>query len=309
VQSRSTCAISAIDCARLGGAIEMTMTGEYAKLMSRSVPTLKISGATRPDAEFDLVLDITSGFDQVVGRDGSADITVPDPTISRRHARITQDVVGVWLEDLGSTNGTYLNGRRLLERYRLRDGDQVKIGNAAAVFYDLIPAPDPPERLDVVRDVSGPPDSTQRHDAIIEATGVPCPCCFAVLGSEMWFCHHCGYQQWPIAMPQAPASVAAETMRRRLIGPHGNIRSRQFRQVMRGRNGGRRPPYSESFVVPALLFRVLLVMAFVVAVVATLVVLGLGVHHFVQLRQQPAGRSIARHSHSFVPTMFPAQVR
>jgi pSer/pThr/pTyr-binding forkhead associated (FHA) protein len=115
----------------LGGAIEMTMTGEQSTSTSTSseVPTLELSIGGGPDAEYDLVLDLTNGFDQIVGRDASADIIVPVPTISRRHARITHDAGRVWLEDLGSTNGTYLNGHRLQDRQRLRDGDKLKIGN------------------------------------------------------------------------------------------------------------------------------------------------------------------------------------
>jgi hypothetical protein len=78
------------------------------------------------------VVDIPSGFDQVLGRDASADICLPDPAISRRHARVRRGVDGVWLEDLRSTNGTYINGNRLTVPYRLRDGAEVRFGNSWA---------------------------------------------------------------------------------------------------------------------------------------------------------------------------------
>jgi hypothetical protein len=297
-----------IDSPALGGVAEMTKASS--QVMTRDVPTLKVSVTAHPNAVPDLALEIISGFNQVVGRDSAADITVPDPTVSRRHARITHDPDGVWLEDLGSSNGTYVGGHRLVARYRLADGDQVKFGNATAVFHDVIRAPDSTKRHDVVHDVISPTDSSPRHESVIEGPAIPCPRCSAALGQEMWFCHHCGYQQWPIAIHQPEAALGAvDTIRARLIGPHGNIRCRPFRQVMRARNGGRRPRYSEGLAIPPLVFRVVLVFALVAAAVAAFVVLGLGVHHFVQLRQQPGRRMVAPHSHFSVPTRFHTKVR
>src|ERR1700739_1481341 len=97
----------------------------------------------------DLVVDIPSGFDQVLGRDASADISLPDPAVSRRHARLHRGLDGVWLEDLGSTNGTYINGDRLTVPYRLRDGDEVKLGNSLAVFHEAASPPDATEVIAV----------------------------------------------------------------------------------------------------------------------------------------------------------------
>lgn len=270
------------------------------------VDTLEISLRAGPGAGSHLVLEIAPGFDQVVGRDASADVTVADPAISRRHARITREPSGVWLEDLGSTNGTYINGDRLLHRHRLRDADEVKIGSAVAVFHDVMQIPDSTQRLEVIRDLAAGPESTERHHPVEKAAGPACPSCSAVLASDMWFCHQCGYQPRPIAIRQAStAQSGAESTRQKLIGPHGHVRSWQFRRVMRSRNGGRRPLYNESLAVPALLLRLLLIVALIVAVVTALVILGMGVHHFVQLRQQP----VPTHSHSFVPVKFHSRVR
>jgi DNA-binding NtrC family response regulator len=66
----------------------------------------------------------------VVGRAWPADAVVRDLKLSRRHARITLDDEGVLLEDLGSTNGTFLNGERI-ERARLGPGDEAKVGSVA----------------------------------------------------------------------------------------------------------------------------------------------------------------------------------
>jgi hypothetical protein len=115
--------------------------------MATEIPSLEIVSSSKSD--MDLVVDIPAGFDQVLGRDASADITVPDPAVSRRHARIHRGADEVWMEDLGSTNGTYVNGDRLTVPYRLRDGDEVKLGNTQAIFHDASSAPDATEVIAV----------------------------------------------------------------------------------------------------------------------------------------------------------------
>ena len=68
----------------------------------------------------------------VLGRDASANFVVPLSTISRRHARIVETDNVYFLEDLGSTHGTTLNGRRMSagEKKMLRDGDIIEITKA-----------------------------------------------------------------------------------------------------------------------------------------------------------------------------------
>ncbi len=51
-----------------------------------------------------------------------------DDFASARHARVESQRDGVWILDLGSTNGTFLNGERMDGRHRLHDGDVVRIG-------------------------------------------------------------------------------------------------------------------------------------------------------------------------------------
>jgi pSer/pThr/pTyr-binding forkhead associated (FHA) protein len=64
-----------------------------------------------------------------IGRGGQNDITIrSDEYASARHARFEPRQDGVWVQDLGSTNGTYLNGARLDRPRRLADGDVVRIG-------------------------------------------------------------------------------------------------------------------------------------------------------------------------------------
>lgn len=64
----------------------------------------------------------------VVGRDASCDLVVDASVVSRRHARIEPSGGRLWLEDLGSTNGTFRNGDRIGGRVELRSGDEIRVG-------------------------------------------------------------------------------------------------------------------------------------------------------------------------------------
>jgi FHA domain-containing protein len=66
----------------------------------------------------------------ILGREhGSADVVIPDPGVSRRHARVTPDEGALVLEDLGSSNGTYVNGHRIDGPVSLGAGDEVQLGD------------------------------------------------------------------------------------------------------------------------------------------------------------------------------------
>ena len=72
--------------------------------------------------------------EQILGRGDSAEIRLEDPFASSRHARIYEQGNSVVVEDLGSTNGTYLN-EELLETPRpLHPGDRVRIGDSEFEF-------------------------------------------------------------------------------------------------------------------------------------------------------------------------------
>ena len=64
-----------------------------------------------------------------VGRGPQNDLALDgDEFASSRHARFEPRRDGVWVEDVGSTNGTYVNGARLAKPHRLRPGDVVRVG-------------------------------------------------------------------------------------------------------------------------------------------------------------------------------------
>ena len=60
-------------------------------------------------------IDLQQGRTLVVGRAVTSDIPIYDPTISRRHAEVALTENGVSIKDLGSSNGTFLNGARINE--------------------------------------------------------------------------------------------------------------------------------------------------------------------------------------------------
>ena len=72
----------------------------------------------------------------VVGRHPGCDIHVPDETVSRRHAQIIVEGDGYFIEDLGSRNGTHLNGQRVTSPVRLCHLDTVNIFNTSFEFRD-----------------------------------------------------------------------------------------------------------------------------------------------------------------------------
>jgi hypothetical protein len=69
----------------------------------------------------------------VIGRSRECDVRVADSNVSRRHAELRREDSAYWIVDLGSTNGTELNGKRV-ERAKLSDGDRITLGSTDVVF-------------------------------------------------------------------------------------------------------------------------------------------------------------------------------
>src|SRR5690606_36435589 len=64
----------------------------------------------------------------VLGRSDEADVALDDPYASEFHMRLVAQDNGIMLHDLGSTNGTYVNGRRVVAPTQLRKGDTIQVG-------------------------------------------------------------------------------------------------------------------------------------------------------------------------------------
>lgn len=71
-----------------------------------------------------------------IGRDLSNDIVINDPEISRRHARLFTQNNSYVVEDLGSTNGTFVNGQRLVGPNILRPGDVITFGERLSLVFE-----------------------------------------------------------------------------------------------------------------------------------------------------------------------------
>ena len=71
-----------------------------------------------------------------IGRAVESDIVVSSKRVSRQHARIIKEGHYWLLEDLDSTNGTYLNDERISAPERLRDGDRISVGQVKFIFHD-----------------------------------------------------------------------------------------------------------------------------------------------------------------------------
>jgi DNA-binding response OmpR family regulator len=71
-----------------------------------------------------------------LGRGLENEIVIVSKRASREHAHIRRDGRRIFLDDLESTNGTFLNGERVLGSALLRDGDQIAIGEIMFIFHD-----------------------------------------------------------------------------------------------------------------------------------------------------------------------------
>lgn len=96
-----------------------------------------------PDTRYDITA-VTS----TIGRSPQNEIVINDPEMSRRHAQIVQQGDYFVVSDLGSTNGTFVNGQRCTGATSLRHGDRIEFGDTVsllfyqtAVPYQTMPSP------------------------------------------------------------------------------------------------------------------------------------------------------------------------
>jgi hypothetical protein len=101
--------------------------------------------------------------DQIsIGRDSSNEIAVNDAEVSRRHARLTFQGGKYVLEDMGSTNGSFVNGQRLTGPRVLKSGEVISLGEQIVFVYEVVDS-DPgatrvtPRHIPEARPVSQPP--------------------------------------------------------------------------------------------------------------------------------------------------------
>lgn len=86
----------------------------------------------------DQTIDLPASGVIVIGRAATSDVPIYDPTISRRHAEVSLENGGVQVRDLGSSNGTFLNGSRIEEAVAV-DGDVIAFGKVAFHVKSVTP--------------------------------------------------------------------------------------------------------------------------------------------------------------------------
>jgi pSer/pThr/pTyr-binding forkhead associated (FHA) protein len=138
----------------------------------------------------------------VIGREDT-DLTIDDDEISRRHAVVRRHANRLQVEDLGSTNGTFVDGTRIAEPTLLGGGAEIKIGTTVLVVEGVLPVSDSSVDIAVPRNV------TRVSPAIAEGTP-PSP---------------------PPASPVAPPAVPALAAPSQAVG---EFRPPERRKVQRG---------------------------------------------------------------------------
>ncbi len=101
-------------------------------MVSQTFQLVMHSGPT-PGKIFELVQD-----EITIGRDIGNRIVINDPEVSRKHARLTMQSGGFVIEDLGSTNGTFVNNQRLIGPHMLRPGETVMLGEKISLEYEIL---------------------------------------------------------------------------------------------------------------------------------------------------------------------------
>src|SRR5436190_10861969 len=88
------------------------------------MPILRVEPPERPAYEVDLRRDTLT-----IGRATDSDLSIPSLSLSRRHARLVARVGGFLVEDLGSRNGTFVNGTQIRAATPVSTGDEIRCGD------------------------------------------------------------------------------------------------------------------------------------------------------------------------------------
>ena len=97
---------------------------------------LSVRQGPRPNLVFELDAD-----SYTIGRETGNEIVIEDPEVSRRHATLTRQGTTYLLEDIGSTNGTYVNGKRVTAPVLLTNGDMIGLADTVVLAVQAPAAP------------------------------------------------------------------------------------------------------------------------------------------------------------------------
>jgi hypothetical protein len=87
----------------------------------------------QPNQVYELTVEVTN-----LGRDITNDIVINDREVSRHHLRLMRGSDGYSIEDLGSTNGTFVNGKRVTGATPLKNGDMVGLGETVTLQFEVV---------------------------------------------------------------------------------------------------------------------------------------------------------------------------
>jgi len=91
---------------------------------TRKIPPISLSIASEPEES----RKTFTSSEVVIGRDATSDFPLADETVSARHARLSYRYLQWWVEDIQSTNGTFLNDEKVETPTIIINGDEIRIG-------------------------------------------------------------------------------------------------------------------------------------------------------------------------------------
>jgi pSer/pThr/pTyr-binding forkhead associated (FHA) protein len=114
-----------------------------------------------------------------IGRSPDNQVVISEPSVSRIHSQVEIRENECWVTDLNSSNGTFVNGKRITQPYKLTNGEVLQIG---------------PNSYDVTSESisSGLAPSAPAVENAVSTRGLTCPRCGAAVRQEMRFCDQCG---------------------------------------------------------------------------------------------------------------------
>ena len=114
--------------------VAFALGGFFALLIRTELltPAPPLATVTVKGVDHDVVL---SGDRAVIGRLATSEISLTDVNVSREHAAFEREGMGWAIHDLGSTNGTLVNGKKI-DRERLRDGDMIVVGVTELIYHE-----------------------------------------------------------------------------------------------------------------------------------------------------------------------------
>jgi len=160
----------------------------------------------------------------IIGRDPASNLVVDDVEVSRRHARLVVQGSGFAIEDLGSTNGTFVEDQRIRNLVRLQPGATIRLGERISFSYEGL-APDEAETRDFS---STPPTSSQRMSSRAMRRAEPAPSPTPAFVQER-------------AMPAAPDIESHRSETEQPAAPQSRLRPR--------RKGIRLPVFSKPWMI------------------------------------------------------------